>query len=368
MMKIICVILAVLLLPCKVQAMEVSAVSAVLIEYATGKTIYAKNAETRMPMASTTKIMTALLALEYGNPDEIVTVSRNAAYQEGSAMYLKEGEQLPLLHLIYGLMLASGNDAAVAIAEHLAGDVDSFAAQMTERAKAMGCENTQFKNPNGLHDEAHYTTALDLARIAGEALRNPIFREIVSKKHATVGNRSLHNHNKLLSMYEGAIGVKTGYTKAAGRTLVSAAEREGVELIAVTLCAPDDWNDHMRMLDYGFSKVKKKTVLQKGVIEALPLENGTQSQVEILCGEAIALPIMDGEKTEVKLCLPSKAIAPIRLGDSAGKAEYYINGVKMGETTLWYGEDVESVKAPTFWDSLSFVLSCWLRCFFSSHA
>ncbi len=351
-----------ILLPQTVFSAEISAESAVLLESVTGKVLYEKNASQKMPMASTTKIMTALLAIEKGDLSEEVTISTNAASQEGSSMYLKAGEVLPLGQLVEGLMLASGNDAAVAIAEHIAGDVDTFSEMMTTRAIEMGCQNTQFKNPNGLPAEGHYTTARELAEIAREALRNAEFCRIVSQKTAKVGSRYLTNHNKLLSMYEGAIGVKTGFTKASGRTLVSAAERDGVRLIAVTLNAPDDWNDHIKMLDEGFSGVQSKTIIQKGTSAGeITVTDALNPTVPVIYESDFTMPLTEADVVEVKTDLNKPHIAPIPQGEEVGVAEVFVNREKVGEVKVLTAEPAEKKPVPTFWERLCFVFECWAK-------
>ena len=251
-------------------AFDTSAECAYLINADTGEVLYEKNANTRHLIASTTKIMTAIVALENAQLSDIATVSQNAQNQEGSSVYLREGEKIEIKSLLYGMMLNSGNDAACVIAEHIGGDVETFAKMMTQKAVELGAKNSSFKNPNGLDEEGHYSTASDLAKITAYALKNEIFREIVSTKTAEINTGSsicyLKNQNKLLWNYDGCIGVKTGYTKAGGRSLVSAAVRDGITLIAVTLNAPDDWNDHKKMLDYGFSKTQKFFLIEKGQI------------------------------------------------------------------------------------------------------
>ena len=218
-----------------------------------GRVLYEQNADAKMLIASTTKIMTALVALEQGELDEIVTVSREAAWTEGSSMYLKEGEELTLETLLYGLLLCSGNDAAVAIAEHIAGSEAGFARLMNEKAEELGMTGSSFANPNGLDHEDHYSTARDMARLACAAVDNETLVRIASTKSVTIGGRTMSNHNKLLNLVEGCIGLKTGYTQAAGRTLVSCAERNGQRLVAVTLQDGNDWADHESLLEYGFS-------------------------------------------------------------------------------------------------------------------
>lgn len=250
--------------------MGISASAAVVMVAQTGEVVYEHNAHKRLSMASTTKIMTAILALEESSGEELVTVSANASSQEGSSIYLKTGEQVEMEDLVFGMMLNSGNDAACAVAEHIGGTSDVFAQMMTNKAKEIGAQNTSFKNANGLDAEGHYSTAYDMAVITAYGLKNENFKKIVSTKNAQIDNGEtityLRNHNKLLWNYDGCIGVKTGYTKKTGRCLVSAAEKDGVTLIAVTLNAPNDWEDHKKMLDYGFENVKKQLVVGKGEI------------------------------------------------------------------------------------------------------
>ncbi|MBQ7398414.1 MAG: D-alanyl-D-alanine carboxypeptidase [Clostridia bacterium] len=264
----------------------VSAKSAVLIDANSGQVLYEKDASVRLPMASTTKIMTALCALELADADTLITVDARAVGVEGSSVYLREKEQLTLLQLLYALLLASANDAAVAIAIGTAGSVEAFADYMNQKAASLGLENTHFENPHGLDSEQHYTTARELALIAREALKNPLLRTICATKKITIpqadtqGVRMLINHNKMLRYYDGAIGVKTGFTKKSGRCLVSAAERNGLTLIAVTLCAPDDWNDHTRMLDAGFAAYESVSLCGENGFDALlPVTGGNEGYV-----------------------------------------------------------------------------------------
>lgn len=259
----------------------VSARSAILIDADNCRILYEKNPYERLPMASTTKIMTALLVLDLCQPDEIVTVTPETVGIEGSSVYLRAGEKLTVLDLLYALMLASANDAAVTLAHYVGGSVEGFAHLMNKKASELGLENTHFVTPNGLDAKDHHTTAYDLARLTAHALRNPDFVRIVSTYKHTVkstdgGNdRYLVNHNKLLRSYDGAIGVKTGYTKKCGRCLVSAAKRNGLTLVAVTLADPDDWRDHKCMLDYGFAHYKSIELAKGGQqFYSIPVING----------------------------------------------------------------------------------------------
>ena len=253
--------------PAVAEAVEVSATACVLMDADTGLVLYRKNEDQRMLIASVTKLMTALVVLEQGEVDETVTVTA-AHMAEGSSMYLRVGEKLTLEELLYGLLLCSGNDAALALTE-CAGGVEPFVALMNEKAAALGMKNTHFANPNGLDDEEHYSTDYDMALLACAAANEPTLRRIASTRTAAIGGRTLTNHNKLLSRMDGCIGLKTGYTKAAGRTLVSCAEREGHRLVAVTLRDGNDWNDHEMLYDRGFTLVGVQEELRGRIVRAL---------------------------------------------------------------------------------------------------
>ena len=238
---------------------QVSAKSAALLDGTTGECLCEKNGDQRALIASTTKIMTGLLVCEAGDLDRTVTVPETAAGTEGSSMYLKSGETLTRRELLYGMMLHSGNDAALTLAISVSGSEAAFVRQMNRRACALNLTQTHFANPHGLDSGENYSTALDLVRLAQAALQNEQFRAVVSTKTITCAGRTLTNHNKLLWRYDGCIGVKTGYTRHAGRILVSAAERGGRMLIAVTISDPDDWRDHVSLLDYGFAVLGSDT-------------------------------------------------------------------------------------------------------------
>lgn len=313
-----------LVMPGAAAEMEVSAKSAALYVPETGQMLYEKAADARMPMASVTKMMTAICAIELADPETVVTVSDTAALAEGSSMYLKPGEQLPMEELLKGLMLVSGNDAAAAVAEGTSGSVSAFVEQMNQKAALLGLQNTHFRNPSGLPEEGHYSSARDLAVLAAYSLENPRFAELVSMQSATVaatnayGVRYLTNHNKLLRNYEGAIGVKTGFTKAAGRCLVSAAERDGVRLVAVTLSDPDDWNDHARMLDAGFSRVKRleQDEFARLAARTAAVVGGSSSSVPLLC-EGDPPLVVDG-RYSASVELPHFLYAPVKEGEQVG--------------------------------------------------
>ena len=301
--------------------------SAILIEAKTGRVLYERNAHEPLPMASTTKIMTALVALENGNLNEPVTTGRNAFGVPGTSIYLSLGEQLPLIDMLYGLMLASGNDAAVAIAEHIGGDVDGFCKMMNERAEDIGCENTVFATPHGLPADNHHTTARDLALIAREAMQNPTFREIVSTQRASIPwaerdyDRILNNKNKLLSEYPGAIGVKTGYTKAAGRCLVFAAERDGLELIGVVLNCPNWFQEAEAILDRGFENWQMVSLLSKGeTVRTIPVTNGVRASVRVVASDDVSAPVRVDAWPDLLIDLPETLDAGIKQGQAIGTA------------------------------------------------
>ena len=249
--------------PAVAEALEVSATAAVLMDADMGQVLYEKNGGRRMLIASTTKIMTALVVLEHAAPDDVITVTPNHM-AEGSSMYLRAGETVRVEELLYGLLLCSGNDAALALTE-CAGGLTPFVALMNEKAAALGMAHTSFANPNGLDADGHYSTARDMAVLAAAAVENPTFRRICSSRSVTIGQRTMENHNRLLRQVEGCVGLKTGYTQAAGRTLVSCTERDGCRLVAVTLQDGNDWADHAALYDYGF----RLTAPRRGVQTAL---------------------------------------------------------------------------------------------------
>lgn len=253
---ILALVMLLTLLPCRAEAVQLSAAAAILMDAESGEVLFEKDIGRRMRIASTTKIMTALVALECARLTDTITVTQDHMV-EGSSMYLKPGETVTVEELLYGLMLCSGNDAALALAD-CCGGLEVFVQAMNEKAAALGMKDTSFANPNGLDDENHYSTAYDMALLAAYAAEDPTFRRICSTRTATVGGRTMTNHNKLLTQVEGCIGMKTGYTKAAGRTLVSCAERQGRRLVAVTLCDGNDWADHKALYDLGFAAVETK--------------------------------------------------------------------------------------------------------------
>lgn len=337
----------------------VSAQSAILIEPVSGAVTYEKNAHTRLPMASTTKIMTAIVAIELGDPAMMVDISREAVGVEGSSIYLYEGERLSLEHLLYALLLESANDAAVAIAVALSGTVDAFVEQMNQKAMALGLSDTHFSNPHGLDHEDHYTTASDLARLAAYCMRNEMFRTIVSTRRMTIplndqeGVRLLLNHNRLLRSYDGAIGLKTGFTKRSGRCLVSAAERDGVTMIAVTLNAPDDWDDHRNMLDYGFSRYTSLLLQAAGsYTRSIPLIGMRQTEIAI-CNTNDVRVILPSDHGQIQMYCeaPRWLSGPITEGQKIGQLVWKCNGETIATESLIAQSSIDfSPKKPSLWE------------------
>ena len=333
----------------------VSAASAVLICGDDGRCLYAKDADTRREMASTTKIMTAIVALENGDLSAVVPIADEAVGVEGSSIYLRRGESMTLSDLLYALLLQSANDAAVAIAVHVGSSVDGFVGMMNEKAEALGLCNTHFENPHGLSEEDHYTTARDLASLAAYALKNTTFRTICATKSAKIkGDRVIYNHNKLLLSYPDAIGVKTGFTKSGGRCLVSAAERDGSTLIAVTLRAPDDWNDHTKMLDYGFSLYETVSLAAVGEFSfRLPVLGGDAETVYIRNRDALTLHLLKSRASVIARPEINRTLfAPVFEGDILGRVAFYCDEKLIATLPLYAEETVERPRPRSLWERI----------------
>jgi D-alanyl-D-alanine carboxypeptidase len=327
--------------PCHARCISTSAASSILIDAESGRVLYEQNADREMLIASTTKIMTALVAIREGILTDSVRVSRTAAYTEGSSMYLTEGEELTLETLLYGLMLCSGNDAAVAIAEHISGSQVEFAKLMNQTAQELGMEHTSFANPNGLDAEGHYSTARDMARLACAALGNETLARIVSTKTAVIGGRTMTNHNKLLSYTDDCIGLKTGYTKAAGRTLVSCVERNGQRLVAVTLQDGNDWADHQALYEYGFSTYPLQRLAILGQEwKQIAVRDGSKDTVSLVAAESFLWPKTENEKIQTKAELDTELTAPLAAGTKVGQAVFELDGQEIGRVDLLCGESV----------------------------
>jgi len=335
-----------------------SAASAILMHADTGSVLYEKNADERMLIASTTKIMTALVALKHCDPDETVRILPEYTGIEGSSMYLAPGDTYTLRELLYGLLLVSGNDAAVAIACHTAGSVAGFAALMNEEAARLGLANSSFKNPHGLDEEGHYSSARDLAIITAEALENPLFAEIIATKSYTTHGLTYVNHNKLLWNYDAALGGKTGYTSAAGRSLVSCAERDSLRLICVTLSDPDDWRDHSALCDWAFAHYRCEYYPAGTVMARLPVISGTADAVDIALKEDLRLAVPREKQISFSLRLPRFVFARVERGWRAGSAVFLMDGTTIAEVPLVYAHSVAlSGAAPLkTWDRLQRML------------
>ena len=319
----------------------------ILMEQNTRQIIKCKNENMTMPIASTTKIMTAIIAAENADPEDVFTVSENAQNQEGSSIYLREGDRISVKDLLYGLLLNSGNDAAVALSEGVSGSTDEFVRLMNDKAREIGCKNTSFKNPSGLCEEDHYSTAYDLALITAYAKDVPLISEIMATKFYNIEDTSsityLKNHNKLLWQYKYCTGGKTGFTKLSGRCLATTAEKDGVRLVAVTLNCPDDWRVHRGLLDYGFESVSKIAIIEKGNVITTRTINGTK--VDIIADDEVIVPKIKRKGMNVTAVLHLKDIrSGVSVGDFLGKADIYCNGYYVARVSVKSGQKVN--KAP----------------------
>lgn len=348
----------------KSEIRKVEAGSAVAMEYESGRVLYEKNARVKRYIASTTKIITAIVAIEKGNLNDTVTVSKRAAEIWGSNINLKEGEKIKLSDLLYGLMMRSGNDAAIAIAEHIGGSVENFAQMMNEKAKEIGAYDSNFKTPHGLDVEGHYSTAYDLALITRYAIQNPTFAKIVSTKQITIGNRVFENTNEMLGLYPGADGVKTGYTGLAGRCLVTSAKRNNMRVISVVLYCQSRAKraeSSRIILDYSFNNFKKYTLVNKednyGTIKVL---RGKKPNINVKPIEDKIMPLSDEEiaglQKEVEL--PESLQAPVYAGIEVGKVIYKLNGSVMAEVPL---KTVDTVQKKDVKDYLKEIFIAWGR-------
>lgn len=325
-----------------------NAKGAVLLEADTNKILYSRNANAKLPMASTTKIMTAILAIENLDLDSVVTVDDRASGIQGSSMYLGKGEKISVRNLLYGLMLTSGNDAAVELSILVAGSPEKFAELMNKKAVEIGALNTNFVNPNGLPVANHYTTAYDLAIIASYAMKNETFRKVVSTEYIKIPwegkawDRVLKNKNKILWQYEGGNGIKTGYTDAAGRCLVSSAKRDGMQLICVVLNCPDMFNDSMKILDYGFNNYERLKVYSTGQeLGEVKVNEGTSNlfKATASCDIIITIKKSDEDKIKTSVSLPSEIVAPVKNGQKIGSVKITLNDKTIAEEDVLYTGD-----------------------------
>ena len=306
-----------------------------------GRIVYAKAADEPTQIASTTKLMTAVLAIENGHLYCSVEIKPEYCAVEGSSMYLAPGDKYTVLELLEGLLLVSGNDAALALAAHVGGDVSHFVALMNEKARLLGMSGSHFANPHGLDEERHFSTAADLGRLMGYCMKNRTFVELMQLRSCTVRGLTLINHNKLLNLCPGCLGGKTGFTEKAGRCLVSCCERGETRLICVTLNDPQDWRDHELLYDWAFARYAKRNVTD-GVSYELPLISGQAAAVRVIA-EPLELLLPLEREPELVVELPTFVFAPIHAGDTAGKIKAYADGVLAGEARLFYENDCEQL-------------------------
>lgn len=352
----LCVLFFSLLFPVSVWAdvqLQISAKSAVLINADNGQLLFAKNENDKRPMASTTKIMTALITLETAAVDnKIVTITDSMVHVEGSSMGLKPGNKLSLKSLAEGMLLVSGNDAANSAAIAISGSAKAFASLMNKRAQQLNMTDTHFVTPSGLDDDEHYTTASDLAKLAMAAMQNPDFAEIACQKAMKVQyvdpvqTVRYTNHNKLLSLYDGCIGVKTGFTKKSGRCLVSSAERNGIRLIAVTLDAPDDWDDHQKMLNYGFDKLTRYKIDDSSYSVQVPVVGGLTSRIMARGSAGNDIVVNADAIPNIKRTveLPAFLYAPVQEGQTLGAVRYTLNSETLATTELVAAGSVQKIE------------------------
>ena len=315
-----------------------SAKSSILYEPESGAVLYEKNADDRRLIASTTKIMTALVTIENAALDEVVTVPKVCETVGGTSLHIRGGAKYTVEELLYGLLLESANDVAVALACHVAGNVPAFADLMNARAESLGLENTHFMNPNGLDHKEHYSSARDLAKIAAEALKNDTFKKICSTKTIKMMGITMTNHNRLLGSVEGMYGVKNGYTMAAGRTLVTAVERDGMTLIYVTLSDTYDQRDHRAVYDEFFPQYKLLRVTRGEAVAEAPLIAGYDRSAEVTPAETRAFLLNKDDEVKTEIYLPRFFYAPCVKGAEAGEIAYFVNSEELFRTKLVFAE------------------------------
>ena len=331
----------------RAQEVSVSAASAVVIEAESGEIVYAKNAYTARPMASTTKLMTALVAVDALPPDAVATASKQAVAVEGSSLGLRAGDTITMSDLLTGLLLVSGNDAANVVAETVAGDVSAFASLMNAKAAALGMQNSGFVTPSGLDAEGHEASAYDMALLGRAVLKNEFLRQVCATKQTRIriGDPPrevwLQNHNRLLQLSKDCIGMKTGFTKAAGRCLVSAASRDGVTIVVVTLHAADDWNDHLNLYTYAFSKLERVTPPALK-LQPIGVAGGTDTAVELESPHPPAVTRIKGESDAVETTveLPPFLWAPVKKGETVGNVTYRYSEEKCVRLPILAAQDI----------------------------
>lgn len=343
---------------------QIEAGAAIVIDADSGRILYEKDAYSKRPIASTTKIMTAIVALENGNLDDRVKVSKRAASIWGSTIKLREGEELTLRELMYGMMLKSGNDAALAIAEHIGGTVENFVKMMNDKAKELGLRNTCFKTPHGLDVEGHYSTAYELALLTKYALKNPEFSKIVSTKSISITNRELYTTNEMLSLYPGADGVKTGYTGKAGRCLVTSAQRDGFRLISVVLFCSSRTKraeSSKKILDYAFNNYKPYELLKPNQkLGTVYVKRGLKNSATVVSVDGIKLPLSKEEKETLKseIILNNTINSPVYKGVEVGTIRLFVNGKLIAQSDI---KTAESVPAKTYRHYFFDVMDIWFK-------
>ena len=356
--RLVCALMALTLIAlCPMQRadavadLKLSAQACVVIDAGSGRVIYGNNENKRLSMASTTKIMTSLLALECCELDVEFCVTDEMVQVEGTSMGLVGGDYVTMRAIVYGMLLQSGNDAANVAAYMMSGSIEKFSVLMNERADKIGMKNTNFVTPSGLDADEHYSTAYDMALLGAEAIRNTDFAEICSSKSADVsyGNpaysRRLYNHNKFLSQYDGAFGIKTGFTKKSGRCLVTAVQRDGVTLVAVTLNAPDDWNDHARLYDYAFSRLELCELDDdlSGIGLDVVGADSDSVRVELLSKPTVVLFNGESERIKRQILIKKFEYAPIKKGSVVGYVRYYLDDELVCEAPIIVKNDIECI-------------------------
>ena len=346
---------------------DIQAKAAVLIDESSGRVLFAKNPHQRLPQASTTKMMTCLLVIENGDLDKEVKISKYAAETGESSIWLEEGEVLTREDLLYALMLASANDAAVALAESVAGSEEKFVELMNKRARELKLNNTHFINPHGLDADGHYSSAYDLALLAREGLSNELFSSVVTTMERCVPwsghpwDRYLYNRNRLLTTYKGARGVKTGYTSNAGLCLVGAAQRGKLKLISAVMNSSNVYDDTQKLLDYGFSKFEAVVVEESKQVPDVKVKKGTKTSVRIMPEREVVVAVLPEEKEQLsfKLEIPDQLEAPVKMGEVVGKGKVFLNGKELTEIDYMAQEAVP--RKPPIWTRFF----NWLKSIFS---
>jgi D-alanyl-D-alanine carboxypeptidase (penicillin-binding protein 5/6) len=344
------------------KAPVINALAAVVMEASSGRVLYSKNAADKRSIASTTKIMTAIVALENGNLEDIVTISRRAAGIGGSTLGMREGQELTLRELLYAMLMISANDAAIAVAEYIGVTVEGFADMMNKKARSIGAADSNFVTPHGLDASDQYSTAYDMAIITRYALKNPVFAEIVATSDYYIPGYGLYNTNELLGVYPGVDGVKTGYTGKAGRCLITTAQRGGMRVISVVFGSPTRSaraNASKALLDYSYENYKMKNLLNAGAVYAdVQLSRGVKGNVTLIAAQNVALPLSDAESEslEIREYKPEVMNAPVYAGTEAGYVEYLVYGETVAASNLTVAE---SIRRKTYFDYLAVVVKAW---------